>query len=886
MPITTAEEFLSVLERSNLLSPAEFAEAREIAKDYTDATHFAKALIRNQIISNWQAGHMLAGRASFLLGKYKLISLLGRGGMGSVFLAAHVVMHRKVALKFIPAKIARNPAALERFLVEARTIALLDHSNIVRAYSVDNEGERYYLVMEYVEGMDLQRAVEEYGPLDLEASADYIRQAADGLAHAHKRNMIHCDIKPSNLIVTEEGVVKILDMGLARLTHDKPATAEAGVPDNHVLGSVDYLAPEQALSTPDFNHRADIYSLGCTLYFLLTGHPPFPTGTLAQRIVKHQTLEPAEIGRERPEVPANLVAICKKMMAKNPADRYQTAAEVRDVLGAWQPEVSQPEKKPIVIKKIEPLEDLRPVSPWEQEFGEELKNLAASSGANEFVMPPGMSGKMPIVKSGSSSVKLKKILAGTRERLILTSCLVAVVVVFLISGIVLSIIYSGNSESGTGSVAQSPQTPVEPVEKPKPPSPPPEPEKTPNQAAPPPAPVPPPAQETNSATPAKTKNSRPPRGKTRKTQTPPKAVTSNTQAPPNENTTEANPSATVQPPASAAANDPLKALSSAVELPDIAKPGGIALGKVRLEAKEKLQIELIGGDRLSKTFGYALQEDPNAVGGQAWNISRIEFRGKDAPAARIKLKGTELTFDWAQIPSAQAYPLRNCGLAVSVGEASRFVQFRLPLSADPLVLDFDKGTPLVHPRVDNPPDPDKLKLIIQELKKPFPANNIKPEVAMNSTKKMVEIEFTEQKYAGFSLRVSYDTPKKTTFDIEASAYYSDENGAKTFKFSTGDSKAKKLSSDLASLTRRLKTVNNPPQKTALQQLVTNVKAEQKKLSDVIGLAKILNNQEINYQIVADYEKHSVVLVDSLLLPPEEILETAQTASPPNRTAGK
>ena len=233
MPITTAEEILSVLERSNLLPPAEFAKARELSADAPDASQFAKTLARNQIVTFWQAGQLLAGRGSFL-GKYRLISLLGRGGMGSVFLAEHVVMHRRVALKIIPRTIAKNPAVLEHFLAEARTIASLDHSNIVRAYSVDNEGDRYYLVMEYVDGMDLQRAVEAYGPLDVEASVDYIRQAADGLAHAHARNMIHCDIKPSNLIVTElEGTVKILDMGLARLVHDKPSGTESGSAENH-----------------------------------------------------------------------------------------------------------------------------------------------------------------------------------------------------------------------------------------------------------------------------------------------------------------------------------------------------------------------------------------------------------------------------------------------------------------------------------------------------------------------------------------------------------------------------------------------------------------------------------------------------------------------------
>ena len=175
---------------------------------------------------------------------------------------------------------ARIRPRCERFLGEARAIAALDHPNIVQAYSVDNDGDRYYIVMEYVDGLDLQRIVEDEGPLDFERAADYIRQAADGLAHAHARKMVHCDIKPSNLLVNQQGVVKILDMGLARLTTE--GDQAGGQPDEQVLGTVDYLAPEQALGGPDFDHRADIYSLGCTLYFLLTGHPPFPEGTLAR----------------------------------------------------------------------------------------------------------------------------------------------------------------------------------------------------------------------------------------------------------------------------------------------------------------------------------------------------------------------------------------------------------------------------------------------------------------------------------------------------------------------------------------------------------------------------------------------------------------------------
>src|SRR3972149_4969882 len=217
MAISTVDEFLGVLERSKLLKPEQVSEARRLAQDSADPQSLAKTLVRLEMLTRWQAGQLLAGRSTFFLGKYKLIELLGRGGMGSVFLSEHVMMNRRVALQIIPRQIGKDPAGLERFLAEARTIAALDHPNIVQAYNVDNEGDLYYLVMEYVEGFDLQRLVEAEGPLDSASAVDYMRQAAEGLAHAHARKMVHCDIKPSNLIINPQGVVKILDMGLARL---------------------------------------------------------------------------------------------------------------------------------------------------------------------------------------------------------------------------------------------------------------------------------------------------------------------------------------------------------------------------------------------------------------------------------------------------------------------------------------------------------------------------------------------------------------------------------------------------------------------------------------------------------------------------------------------
>ncbi len=248
-------------------------------------------------------------------------------------------MNRKVAIKVLPRRRVHDASYLARFHLEAQAAAHLDHPNIVRAFDVDNEDDTHYIVMEYVPGSDLQHLVRQNGPVPFEAAADYIAQAADGLQHAHEKGVIHRDVKPANLLVDERGIVKILDMGLARLKLDEEETPPpAAAPEEHVLGTADYLSPEQAVNSHNVDARADIYSLGCSLYFLLTGHPPFPEGSLAQRIQKHRSVMPEKIEASRPNCPPSLAQICEKMIAKRPEDRYESASEVAQVLRAWMEE--------------------------------------------------------------------------------------------------------------------------------------------------------------------------------------------------------------------------------------------------------------------------------------------------------------------------------------------------------------------------------------------------------------------------------------------------------------------------------------------------------------------------------------------------------------------
>lgn len=330
-----AESYLSAVRKSGLIDEQSLSGLLRTLPQtaVSDSQLLAKHLVANRMLTPWQNEKLLGGRhKGFFLGKYMLLDHLGSGGMGSVYLAEHKLMRRKVAIKVLPRARANDQTSyLERFHREAQAIASLNHRNIVQAFDVDNEGSIHYLALEYVDGCDLDQRVKRDGPLDIREAAEYVRQVADGLEHAHSRGMIHRDIKPSNLLVDDQDVVKILDMGLARLTGQDQRQLTIEFKDG-VLGTADYLAPEQALDSHNVDGRADLYSLGCSLYFLLAGHAPFPTGTMAERLVKHQKDEPQSIDEIRDDVPEELEAIRAKLMAKKPRDRYQSAAEARDAL--------------------------------------------------------------------------------------------------------------------------------------------------------------------------------------------------------------------------------------------------------------------------------------------------------------------------------------------------------------------------------------------------------------------------------------------------------------------------------------------------------------------------------------------------------------------------
>ncbi len=334
----TSERFLEMVAKSGLVEPA--AQERLVDKVREkcggelpeNPRRLAAAFRRSGLLTEWHTEKLLASKyKGFFLGKYKLLGHIATGGMSSVYLAEHTRMHDKRAIKVLPKTRVKDASYLARFQLEAKAIASLNHPNIVLAYDIDNIDDVHFIVMEYVDGVDLNVLVKRDGPLDFAVAADVIAQAASGLDHAHSKGVIHRDVKPANLLLDSQGRVRLLDMGLALVTAGDDESLTVANNEN-VLGTADYLAPEQALNSHTVDHRADIYGLGCTLYFLLTGKPPFSDGTLAQRIAKHQTVMPPEIRTLRPDCPGELAGICVKMIQKDPAYRYQSAKDVAEVM--------------------------------------------------------------------------------------------------------------------------------------------------------------------------------------------------------------------------------------------------------------------------------------------------------------------------------------------------------------------------------------------------------------------------------------------------------------------------------------------------------------------------------------------------------------------------
>lgn len=309
-----------------------------------DPRKLAQHLVRNGLLTLFQAEQFLQGKyKGFMIGGYRIIERLGQGGTGTVYLAEHEIMRRRVAIKVLPTPLAEDRELRERFVREAQAAAALDHPNVVHVYDFRKEGSLHFIVMEYVDGPSLQQMISRSGLLPIPLACEYVRQASLGLQHAHDSGMIHRDIKPANLLVDPNGVVKVLDLGLARYDVHGSESLTQRFNSKVVLGTADYLAPEQALNLHDVDPRTDIYSLGATLFALLAGRPPFYEATIGQKLMWHQMKDPEPVHTLRPEVPGEVSALVQRMLAKNPANRPQSALEVAEILKPWSEKMPRPE---------------------------------------------------------------------------------------------------------------------------------------------------------------------------------------------------------------------------------------------------------------------------------------------------------------------------------------------------------------------------------------------------------------------------------------------------------------------------------------------------------------------------------------------------------------
>ena len=371
MGIDSVAGLIEALGKYELLSSAQLNEAgRKLRPRFADPQGLGGELLARGWLTPYQVNQLLLGHGKDLvLGQYVLLERLGEGGMGQVYKARHKKLDRIAALKLIRKQMVADPEAVLRFRREIQAAAQLSHPNIVLAYDADEIDGIHFYTMEYVEGTNLSQLVKRSGPLPIGQACEYIRQAAYGLAHAHEHGLVHRDVKPSNLIETWTSrpidptagagaeqrsralwganmpLIKILDMGLVRLRVSGTLNAGAGLDTEKgtLMGTPDFMSPEQAMDAQKADIRSDLYGLGATFYFLIAGHVPFPGGTTLEKLIHQRMDEPPSMAHARPGVPPEVQAIVSKLMAKRPERRYQTPAELVKVLTVY---LAQAEKAP------------------------------------------------------------------------------------------------------------------------------------------------------------------------------------------------------------------------------------------------------------------------------------------------------------------------------------------------------------------------------------------------------------------------------------------------------------------------------------------------------------------------------------------------------------
>jgi eukaryotic-like serine/threonine-protein kinase len=344
LPNAPADRLLEALRKSGLLSAARIDQLiagapKGVARD---PDKFGEYLVQLEVVTHFQVTKLKQGTfQGLVLGPYQILSPLGKGGMGTVYLARDMRKPegRKglVALKVLPPKRAREEdRVLARFLREMDMAQRVDHRHLTRTFAAGDIGGVHYIAMEYIRGQSLRRVVADQGPLSVARAAQLFAEVADGLDHAHETGLVHRDLKPANIMVTPNGHAKILDLGLALAVDEElPADKMIVGGQGYVLGTMDYIAPEQVDDPTGVDARADLYAMGCSLYFALTGQPPFPGGSSQEKMKRHRTEHPDPLTDFNPTVPVEFARVVQKLMEKSPGRRYQTARAAREAMLPW-----------------------------------------------------------------------------------------------------------------------------------------------------------------------------------------------------------------------------------------------------------------------------------------------------------------------------------------------------------------------------------------------------------------------------------------------------------------------------------------------------------------------------------------------------------------------
>ena len=440
-------QFIKHLRASGVLDEDKVSEIESWPVAATgDDRALAKETVTKGFLTKFQAQHILAKRTQLFIGPYMLVDRIGEGGMGRIYKAVDRQTQRTVAIKVLIGDKREDPDARARFMREVRANAKLSHPNIVASYDVGDEGKRTYMVMEYVGGPSVFHLIEKRRKIAPAEAVRIARQVAMALEHAREKGIVHRDIKPSNILVDEDGTAKVLDMGLARFVRKGSKIQDSATltRDGMVVGTIDYLAPEQALDSHGADTRADVYSLGCTLYHMLSGQVPFPTGSVTEKLMGHQTRDPVPLAKVVPDLPAGLADVLAKMMAKDVEDRYQTPGDVVKALARFDTArtASPPKRAPSGThkrKRPKPSPPAEPAPP-------------ASPPRASPSVPPGLT--TPIAAPGSTP--------GTRRRepsstLLLVIALAGIAVVVLVPLLILLVRGCSDSTAGAAVIPEPSQ---------------------------------------------------------------------------------------------------------------------------------------------------------------------------------------------------------------------------------------------------------------------------------------------------------------------------------------------------------------------------------------------------------------------------------------------